>query len=183
MNKSIKKVLTIAVLFVFLISLAVTPAAASQVMWGKTELRVGQIGKVTVVKDSHLVKLDNNGNLTTGRAVKKGEEFRVYSYKGQNGGMYGVGGGSYLQKSNKVNYETPSKSKIALLKQMKEEGYVSKVVKNPASVKAPVEKPTNAKYQNCTEMRKVHPNGVKQGHPAYETRHDRDRDGQACEKN
>lgn len=38
------------------------------------------------------------------------------------------------------------------------------------------------KFKNCTEMRKKYPIGVKKGHPAYEPKHDRDKDGVACEK-
>ncbi|NEU31229.1 excalibur calcium-binding domain-containing protein [bacterium LRH843] len=30
-------------------------------------------------------------------------------------------------------------------------------------------------------MRVYYPNGVKKGHPAYESKHDRDKDGWACE--
>lgn len=37
-------------------------------------------------------------------------------------------------------------------------------------------------YQNCTEMRKVYPNGVPSTHQAYETKHDRDKDNFACER-
>ncbi|MTD30139.1 S-layer homology domain-containing protein [Planomicrobium sp. YIM 101495] len=36
-------------------------------------------------------------------------------------------------------------------------------------------------FKNCTEMRKYYPIGVKQGHPAYQSKHDRDKDGWACE--
>lgn len=36
-------------------------------------------------------------------------------------------------------------------------------------------------FQNCTEMKKYYPDGVKSGHPAYESKHDRDKDGWACE--
>lgn len=36
-------------------------------------------------------------------------------------------------------------------------------------------------YQNCTELRKDFPYGVKVGHPAYASKHDRDDDGYACE--
>ncbi|MEI4770103.1 transglycosylase SLT domain-containing protein [Psychrobacillus sp. FJAT-51614] len=90
---------------------------AVKVMWGKTELRLGQIGKVTILSNTNLVKMESNGSLTTVRPLKKGEEYRVYSYKSNHGGLYGVGGGSYVQKSTKVKYETPSKSKLALLAQ------------------------------------------------------------------
>lgn len=89
--------------------------ASVRVMWGKTELKLGQIGKVTILSNTNLVKMANDGSLTTVRPLKKGEEYRVYSYKSNHGGLYGVGGGSYVQKSTKVKYETPSKRKLALL--------------------------------------------------------------------
>lgn len=38
-------------------------------------------------------------------------------------------------------------------------------------------------FANCTELRKKYPNGVPEGHPAYQERLDRDKDGFACEKN
>jgi len=38
-----------------------------------------------------------------------------------------------------------------------------------------------ARFANCTELRKVYPNGVPADHPAYERKHDRDGDGTACE--
>lgn len=88
-----------------------------KVMWGKTELKLGQIGKVTILSNTNLVKMESNGSLTTVRTLKKGEEYRVYNYKSNHGGLYGVGGGSYVQKSTKIKYETPSKSKLALLAQ------------------------------------------------------------------
>lgn len=37
-------------------------------------------------------------------------------------------------------------------------------------------------FKNCTELRKVYPNGVPKDHPAYAPRHDRDKDGWACER-
>ncbi|TQR19090.1 transglycosylase SLT domain-containing protein [Psychrobacillus vulpis] len=88
-----------------------------KVMWGKTELKLGQIGKVTILSNTNLVKMESNGSLTTVRTLKKGEEYRVYNYNSNHGGLYGVGGGNYVQKSTKVKYETPSKSKLALLAQ------------------------------------------------------------------
>lgn len=43
------------------------------------------------------------------------------------------------------------------------------------------EAPTS--FQNCTEMRIWYPNGVGADHPAYAPKHDRDKDGWACEVN
>ena len=37
-------------------------------------------------------------------------------------------------------------------------------------------------YKNCTELRAVYPSGVGQDHPAYASKHDRDKDGWACEQ-
>ncbi|OAH57791.1 MULTISPECIES: thermonuclease family protein [Bacillaceae] len=36
-------------------------------------------------------------------------------------------------------------------------------------------------FQNCTELRAVYPAGVASDHPAYESKHDRDKDNWACE--
>ena len=37
-------------------------------------------------------------------------------------------------------------------------------------------------YKNCTLLRQDYPDGVPQGHPAYASKHDRDKDGWACER-
>lgn len=37
-------------------------------------------------------------------------------------------------------------------------------------------------FKNCTELRKVYPDGVPSGHPAYQSKMDRDKDGWACER-
>lgn len=85
---------------------------AKKVMWGKTELVKGQIGKVTILANTPLVKIVN-GKLVTVRTLKKGEEYRVYQAKSDFGGLYGVGGSSFVQKNTKkVKYETPSKAKL-----------------------------------------------------------------------
>lgn len=59
---------------------------------------------------------------------------------------------------------------------------------NPAPKPAPVKAapkpaaPKKESFKNCTELRKKYPNGVKKGHPAYESKHDRDKDNWACER-
>lgn len=118
LNKLIKVIL----LFVLVLGIGsynadIAEASSSKVMWGKTELKVGQIGKVTILKDTELVAMDKEGRLHTIRTLSKGDEFRVYQYKGQHGGLYGVGDSSFVQKNDvKVKYETPSKSKLELVK-------------------------------------------------------------------
>ena len=46
-----------------------------------------------------------------------------------------------------------------------------------------VEEPvtTTESFQNCTALRAVYPEGVPAGHPAYDSKHDRDGDNYACE--
>lgn len=111
-NKWLKVLLVFVFAFSFISINAINASAeTTKVMWGKTELKKGQIGKVTVLSNTNL--LDNN--LKSVRTVKKGEEYRVYSYKSTNGGLYGLGGGLFVKKGSSIKYETPSKSKLALL--------------------------------------------------------------------
>ncbi|WP_017754064.1 thermonuclease family protein [Calidifontibacillus oryziterrae] len=55
------------------------------------------------------------------------------------------------------------------------------------SVKNPVNTPRTSNagkdnFKNCTELRNVYPDGVSEGHPAYQAKMDRDKDGYACER-
>ena len=102
--------------FLFLFS---TGVAEAKVMWGKTELKQGQIGKVTIVTNVNAVKLNGN-TLVQDKRLKKAEEYRVYSYRViGNSGYYGLGGGLFVQKSSRIKYETPSKAKLRQLEQEK----------------------------------------------------------------
>lgn len=139
-------------------------------MWGKTELKQGQIGKVTILSNVNATKINDN-TLTQDKRLKKGEEYRIYIYRVVTGiGYYGLGGGLFVQKSDRVKYETPSKAKLALLEQ---EGSINGDGLDPNA-------PTS--FKNCTELRKYYPNGVASDHPAYAPKHDRDNDGWACER-
>lgn len=42
--------------------------------------------------------------------------------------------------------------------------------------------PQKEYFKNCTELRKVYPHGVPSDHRAYASKHDRDKDGWACER-
>lgn len=78
-------------------------------MWGKTEFRKGQIGKVTILKPINLWK-DVNGKLVMARVLNTEEEYRVYSYREDHGGQYNVGDGHWITKmEGYIKYETPSK--------------------------------------------------------------------------
>lgn len=96
--------------------------SASIVMWAKTELKLDQVGKMTILANTPLVKLNTYGSLTNVGTLKPGEEFRVYSYKSNHRGLHGMGGGSLVKKDNKAKYEkqSKSKSKLALLKKISE---------------------------------------------------------------
>ncbi|MED3554126.1 hypothetical protein [Cytobacillus praedii] len=91
----------------------------SKIMWGKTELLKGQLGKVTSKQPTTLWKRLDNAKLEKVRDLKQGEEYRVYRYIEENGGLYGVGSGMFVQKdTSKVLYETPSKKNLRLVKIM-----------------------------------------------------------------
>ncbi|WP_427138441.1 hypothetical protein [Psychrobacillus psychrodurans] len=102
----------VMVCITLLISNVTVTEASTRVRWGKTELKIGQIGKATILAHTTLVKLGSNGSLITVRTMKKGEEYRVYNYKSNHGGLYGVGGGNFIPQNSKVKYETPSKKKV-----------------------------------------------------------------------
>lgn len=88
---------------------AVDSVAISVPMWGKTEFRKGQIGKVTILKPINLWK-DVNGKLVMARVLNPEEEYRVYSYREDHGGQYNVGDGHWVTKMpTHIKYETPSK--------------------------------------------------------------------------
>ncbi|MED3574669.1 hypothetical protein [Cytobacillus praedii] len=92
----------------------------NKVYWGKTELKSGQSGKATIIKNTTLWTRNSDGSLIYSRMLKPKEQFRVYSYSDQQGGVYGVGGGLFIKKdSNTVKYETPSKANLRLLKIMR----------------------------------------------------------------
>lgn len=184
MKKKLLKLVLVAVFAIGFISYGSTNAeAAVRVMWGKTELKEGQIGKITILKPTELVKLESNGSLSTVRTLKKGEEFRVYSFKSQHGGLYGVGGGNYVKKDDRVKYETPSKNKLAQLEAALNAPVP--VVTAPSTPKVEagleIEKGAPSSFKNCTALKEYYPSGVKKGHPAYASKHDRDKDGWACE--
>lgn len=108
----------LGILFVFVLSLSILPIGSAQasVMWGKTELKKGQIGKATLINNSQLWTYSKDRkSLVEIRKLKKGEEYRVYTFKSDFGELYGVGGGAFIKKSSAVKYETPSKVKLQAL--------------------------------------------------------------------
>ncbi|MCZ8533840.1 M15 family metallopeptidase [Psychrobacillus psychrodurans] len=103
---------------VFLPLKALESVPDDKIMWGKTELVKGQIGKVTILKRINLWQ-DNpheNGQLQMVRVLNPGEEYRVYRYREDHGGQYNVGSGMWVTKMDGyIKYETPSKAMLAKL--------------------------------------------------------------------
>lgn len=101
---------------VFAASESAKNCVPKKVMWGKTELKSGQLGKVTILKETKLFALKDN-KLVAGKSLPVKAEYRVYSFKKvDNSEIYGVGGGQYIKKDSSIKYETPSKRKLAELK-------------------------------------------------------------------
>lgn len=86
--------------------------AEAKVWWNGTELKLGQIGKLTVVNQTILYKLVGSEKVFE-RNLLPGEVYRIYNFKP---GMLGLGGGFYIDRDNRVKYETPSKAKLAQVK-------------------------------------------------------------------
>lgn len=82
-----------------------------KVWWDEAELTPGQIGRLTVLKETKLYKLDGETKVYS-RTLKAGEFYRIYAFKP---GMLSVGGGYYVDRDSTVNYETPSKAKLDLV--------------------------------------------------------------------
>jgi len=91
-------------------------------MWGKTELRKGQLGKVTIKKPTFLWKQLENGKFEKVRELKIDEEYRVYRFLNKDNGYYGVGGEAFIAKNNAIKYETPSKKNLRLVEIQNGEG-------------------------------------------------------------
>lgn len=83
-----------------------------KIWWNGAELKPGQIGRLTVLKDTSLYKLDGDKK-TFIKTLKKGEFYRIYAFKP---GMLGLGGGYYIDRDTKVKYETPNKEKLEAAK-------------------------------------------------------------------
>lgn len=87
-----------------------------RIMWGKTELRPGQIGKITILQPINLWTDDEKGDLKEVRILNETEEYRVYDYRDKHGGQYYVGAGMWVTKiPTHIKYETPSKAMLEKL--------------------------------------------------------------------
>ncbi|WP_059173212.1 MBL fold metallo-hydrolase [Bacillus sp. FJAT-27445] len=80
----------------------------TKIWWDGIELKSGQIGRLTILKDTPLFKLDGDKKIFS-RTLKKGEFYRIYAFKP---GMLSVGGGYFVDRDSRVSYQTPSKTKL-----------------------------------------------------------------------
>ncbi|OMF61561.1 hypothetical protein BK139_06905 [Paenibacillus sp. FSL R5-0490] len=80
-----------------------------KVYWDGVELKKGQIGRLTILQDTPLYKLDGDQKVLS-KTLKKGSHYRIYAFKPEK---LSVGGGYYVDRDQKVKYETPSKAKLA----------------------------------------------------------------------
>jgi hypothetical protein len=79
-----------------------------KIYWNGIELKPGQIGRLNVIKNTPLFKL-NGTNKVFSRTLKAREFYRIYAFKP---GMLSVGNGYYVDRDSRVTYESPSKSKL-----------------------------------------------------------------------
>lgn len=113
-----KKVLSFLLIGMVLLTVGYQPAKAvgecdaykevTKIWWDGVELKEGQIGRLNIVKETPLFKLEGEKRIVS-RTLKKGENYRIYSFKP---GMLSVGGGYYVARDAKVTYGTPSKEKL-----------------------------------------------------------------------
>ncbi|WP_027409243.1 DUF3298 and DUF4163 domain-containing protein [Anoxybacteroides tepidamans] len=92
--------------------------ASATVLWDGKELKKGQIGRVTVLQQTELYRL-NGAEKEIVKKLKPGEVYRVYTFLS---GKLGLGVGQFVDRDGRVKYETPSKEKrqalgVAIVKQ------------------------------------------------------------------
>lgn len=75
-----------------------------KVMFEGTEVKKGQIGVVTFIRDANLYKLNASGELVVLRKVKKNDGYRVYKIVGANSVIYDLG--SAFAKQEDVVYKS-----------------------------------------------------------------------------
>ncbi|MFJ5714663.1 excalibur calcium-binding domain-containing protein [Neobacillus sp. NPDC093127] len=93
------------------------------------------------------------------------------------------------EAEQKAKAEAEQKAKAEAEAKARAEAEARAKAEEEAQAKAQQQKATSTttseqtSFANCTELRKVYPNGVPSTHPAYTSKMDRDNDGYACEKN
>lgn len=90
-----------------------TPPVPQPPLWDGSEIREGQIGRLTILKPINLWKDNTEGKLELVRVLNEGEIYRVYGYRNDYLGQYNLGNSHWVTKmEGYILYETPSKSKL-----------------------------------------------------------------------
>ncbi|MDE3840234.1 DUF3298/DUF4163 domain-containing protein [Bacillus methanolicus] len=106
-----KWILGAAVCFALMFSSFFPHETSAKVIWDGMELKKGQIGKVTILKQTELYQLNGTKKKVL-RKLKPGEVYRIYQFLP---GKLGLGGGKFIDRDNRIKYQTPSKEKIQAL--------------------------------------------------------------------
>jgi hypothetical protein len=115
-----KGVLLVASIFLILSGAKATSSAESEcsgikigqkIWWDGVELKAGQIGRLLIKSDTPLYKPEGEKKEVV-RTLKAGTAYRIYAFKP---GKLSVGGGLFVDRDHRITYETPSKSKLALV--------------------------------------------------------------------
>lgn len=89
------------------------------VYWDGSPMRVGQIGRLKILKPINLWKRNSRDQIKVIRILQPGEVYRVYGFDEKHGGQYAVGGDCWVTKMEEhVKYETPSKAKMEALAEL-----------------------------------------------------------------
>lgn len=123
-NKVLGAVTILIAIFIYIPPFSAASAAEScegargiqTVWWDGAELKSGQIGRLTVLKDTPLYKLSGDKKIPQ-KTLKTGGTYRIYAFKPN---MLSVGGGMYVNRDAKIKYETPSAEKKRALACKKE---------------------------------------------------------------
>ena len=106
-KKSLGIFMSLALFLIF----ALPHTASAKVIWNGAELKKGQIGLLTIVKQTELYQLNGDTKKIT-RKLNPGEVYRIYTFLP---GKLGVGGGYYVDRDDRIKYQTPSKAKLQAL--------------------------------------------------------------------
>lgn len=176
------------------IVLKVTFNKVSFLLMGDADINIENALMQTADVKATVLKAGHHGSDTSSSAkfistVKPATAILSYGKDNQYGHPHAAVQ-SRLQKVGAKVYETPKHCNIVVktdgLKHnvstgCGDNGNKDNAINKPVQVKPTPPPATQTNFKNCTELRKVYPKGVAKGHPAYESKHDRDKDGWACE--
>jgi len=106
-------VTSLFVLLSILVGTAVQAEASctNNVWWEGTKLQKGQIGKVTVLKNTSIVTFKNKKTVVV-RKAKRGNVYKVYAIDGK---YFHIGNNQYIKNDANIRYKAVPKEKLALL--------------------------------------------------------------------